>query len=299
MWLWCLVGVRLGGERRHGGSRVFGFEIKGDNTPSGTFHAWDGLPGERPHGISLFGDVKDIEIADCYIHHTRGDAIYKNSWAAFTVAGGYWIHHNWLSMTGRQGIANGVGRPTAINDFGWKIEWNRFWDIGLYPIDAEDSRTQANLLSGVYIDFNDFRRWNWQSYTPAFNNRCYAISFGYKLGPEGDRHVLGSISDVYIRRNTFGDSEGCMGFGGDYIPSDPNGATINMRLGSQNISTPKTGVFILDNVWKVRNDQALPGSKYAFVWDCKGLTVQGNVFQGSIVLSKNRNSGVIVTSPNP
>ena len=273
------------------GSTVRGFEIAGNASHGGTRSAWSGEEGEAPHGIALLGPVKDVEIADNYIHDTKGDGIYKDAWPEFrpnTNSGGFWIHHNRIARTGRQGIVANLGGPTKLRDYGWRIERNQLHDIALYPIDAEDARSTQEFLLGIYVEDNDFQRWNWEA-EASFNNRCHAISFTLKAGPDGDVHVIGSISDVYIRRNRFGSGDGCMGFGGDEHAAvgDPDGGTIILRMHDRSvISAPKSNVVIADNVWDVSAAQGT--GPFASIADCEGLEVIGNDIEGSMELTTYR-----------
>jgi hypothetical protein len=283
-------GIHLTG-RSAAGSKVLGFEIRGNGNHGGTRRAWSGEEGEVPPGIALIGRVRDVEIADTYIHNMRGDGIYKDAWPDFrpnTTSGGFWIHHNKISRTGRQGIVTNLGGPTDRNDFGWKIEYNMLHDVALYPIDAEDAQSTSEYLRGVFILDNSFERWNWEAFAP-FNNRCHAISFTYKAGPDGATRVLGDISDVYIQRNTFGAGEGCMGFGGDDHPAvgDPNGGTIILRdQDPRVVSVPKSNIVITGNVWNVSKPQQR--GPFASVADCRDLVVADNGIQGEMDLTTFR-----------
>lgn len=273
------------------GTKVLGFEIRGNGNHGATRRAWSGDEGEVPPGIALIGRVRDVEIADTYIRDTRGDGIYKDAWPDFrpnTVSGGFWIHHNKISRTGRQGIVTSLGGPTGRNAFGWRIEFNMIQDVALYPIDAEDAQSTSEYLRGVFILDNIFERWNWEAFAP-FNNRCHAISFTYKAGPDGDTRVIGDISDIHIQRNTFGVGEGCMGFGGDdhHAVGDPNGGTILLRdQDPRVVSVSKSNIVITDNVWNVsRAQQAGP---FVSVADCRDLVVADNDIQRTMVLTTFR-----------
>ena len=272
------------------GSVIVGFEMEGANgSVSGTDTAYTGQTGERPHAVTMAGDgIKDVEIADCYMHHQCGDGIYKSAWTSndpHTDVGGYWVHHNKIALTGRQGIVCNIGAPTSLNAFGWKIEWNELHDIALYPIDAEDSRSIANSLVGVYINDNEFARWNWEA-NATFNNRAHCISIGYDDGPDGNAHVIGTVDDMYIVDNTFGlgAGDGPQGFGGigDADQCDPDGAPIQIRLNSSaNVSVSKTNINVTGNVCDV--DVALQCGPFITVADADGVVLDGNTYPGMTV----------------
>jgi len=292
--LWASTGTGLtdGGiyldSNANDGTKILGFHMLGTNTASGTHTAHTDTLGQAPHGVALIDRaIKDVEVADCLIEYMIGDCIYKSAWPEVPQddVGGYWIHHNRLQMTGRQGITCNVGSPTVTNDYGWKIEWNEIWDIGLYPIDAEDSRRTANALEETYIEDNDFRRWNWEA-EASFNNRAHVISIGYKPGPDGDQHVIGTFDGFYVRRNTFGAGagDGPQGFGGigDDDQCDPDGGVIQLRLnGSGTTSVDKTGIVIEDNTCDV--DVALQCGRFISIGDSDGAYLNDNIYPGMTV----------------
>jgi hypothetical protein len=264
--------------------RILGVEIAGNATKGATKSAWSGEPGERPHGISLIGKVRDIEIADTYIHDVKGDGIYKSAWTAHesdTTSGGFWVHHNRISRTGRQGIVNNLGVPTSKNPYGWKIERNELWDIALYPVDAEDSKDTGQRLDTVIVADNDFLNWNWEA-NASFNNRAHAIYVGYKAGPDGEAHVAGRTDHIHVLRNTF--RGGPMGFGGvgHADQCDPNGGVVQIRTNSPTIpNAPKNDVRIEGNLVNV--PQALRCGRFATVADANGVVISGNTFPGMTV----------------
>jgi hypothetical protein len=274
------AGIYLPGSANTG-TEIYGFEIAGSSTVAATTHAWSGQSGERPHGVSLIGDVGNVTVADVWVHDVHGDAIYKPGGTSVVPnAGGFWIHHNLLERTGRQGIVINVGVPTSARAYGWKIEWNILRDIALMPIDAEDSRTTSNHLQGLIIDDNLIYRYNWEGETTSFNNRCHAIAVIY--GTTGTYLIGSPISDVEIKRNTFGNfsqgGDGCMGFGGKFGPQQPapdvDSPTIRFYSGATTTQVLKDNVVITDNVWDMSTN--VGKNPWLRINTCSDRTVTGN-----------------------
>jgi hypothetical protein len=265
-------GVYLSGSANDG-TKVYGFDILGNDPYVATSSAHQSAT-QSSMGVALYGNVRDIEMADLWVHDVWGDAIYRNASAAYPTSGGYWVHHCLLERTGRQGVTWNIGVPGSVNAFGWKIEWNIIRDIALYPLDAEDSRTTGNYLDTVYIDDNDVYKYNWQGVI-GNSFRCHAVSNNYNSSE------IGYVRNVYIRRNRFGnDSEAvgtaagaCMGFAGEVGPSTPPPDPASQTIFS-NDTAPKSNWVITDNTWDVPSAQT--DQPWLALRSVNGLIVTGN-----------------------
>jgi Purple acid Phosphatase, N-terminal domain len=220
---------------------ILGFTISGTNDMAGTFGAFDAGCGQFSHGVALFGDSQDIEVADVHVSRIHGDAIYVNCDVVNPGAGLYDFHNNLLELTGRQLVTINQGSDIRVAD-------NILRSPALYAVDSEDCGDSAAVLTDVSVDHNYFDTWNWH-YSPGGQSgaedyyACRAVNAEYEDGE------IGLFSNYAVTDNYF--TGGCAGWGSltDGL-CDPSGATISAAG-----SIAKTGIEVTSNVMELPPEQ--------------------------------------------
>lgn len=222
------------------GIRILGFTIVGGNDEAGTFGAYDAGCGEWSMGVAIFGDARDIEVADTTIQRTFGDALYVACWEAQD-SGGFHFHHNLLEYSGRQLVTINQGTGIRIHD-------NVLRAPALFAIDSEDCTDGNATLRDVEITDNWFDTWNWHYRQgrsgPAEDfYPCQAISMDYV---DGD---MAEISRFTVRGNHL--TGGCGGWGSSLGGlCQETAGTVNLGL-----SMPMTDVLVVDNTFDLPDEQ--------------------------------------------
>jgi hypothetical protein len=261
---------------------ILGLDIQGANPNAGTSSGHTST--ERPMGIAMRDNIGTLEIADCYIWDTMGDGIYLGSWADWTI-GPWWLHHNLINGTGRQGITiNQHDSGTLL------IEWNKLTGSALSLIDAEDKCPTSGVmdLNTTIIRNNEFGAW-FTDATMAASYGAFCISWGFWWF---DSNPLQNLGPVTISDNVWTAD-------GVTVTAEAGDGLIALTGSTTNLNAMPTGI-VHDFTITGNDASALPSDERsgrpAVVANTKmdGLTITDNVWTG-MTLSYPRATNVSVS----
>lgn len=259
--------------------RLLGGRINGGNTNGGTTT----YGNEQGHGISLWSNTDDIEIADMTLSRQYSDGIYFSGWNPSQHNRSH-VHHNLIEYSGRQNITpNGGGDDTVI-------EYNILREPELGNIDWEDmSNTNPpnQTRNRQTIRNNWFDGWMWYGqggygYTPSIQ--------GYLRNSQ----VIEPWSDITIENNLF--TKGWMGYAKTSAPCPTDVAIIEFSQrwqGSPPVcgyTAAKRNVIVRNNTFNLPNGnggrcetQTANRRRAVKSSNTVNLTITNNNFQGMTI----------------
>jgi len=240
---------------------ILNFVLTGNN-PQGLPYIYD-IGTEAQSGVSIWGSSY-VEVANCTISHTYGDAVYINgngiTWAP---SDSIWVHDNVGTYLGR----NAVSPISATNLI---VERNNFDLIGMHVFDIEPDYSQQ---INAYITFrnNVIGRYGY--------NSVYTSYFFAANGATGQKHDITVSGNTVVGNPAQGNGYGPVGLNAVMaVLSSPRSynVTFTSNSTSQTVPGPALDFEHIDTVTVQHNTQPLSSGVLGLYTDCTSVTSAPN-----------------------